>query len=251
MDEKSDLELRGEVNFAFQDFLYDLNLWTLIGGGPSVDVLRKLVDAYFNSERKLKIPHILVCGPEGSGKRTVSHSLINSLAIENVAFLEAKYLDFLISSKYFFSNSYDKAVIIGSAERLTKSEENIIWQYLAFGKCIYGKYNSNEYEIIHYNGALILTASKKELVAKEILQNIDICVELEPYQDFQIRKILEQRLKYIKIDYSQESFNLLIYSSGNKIGNLIQILKLGIINMMGDGRNELLKSDIEWGIEGI
>lgn len=243
-------EIRFNVGFSFFDFSHEINLWTLIGGGSGIDVLKKTVDAIQNSTRNLTIPHILISGP--AGKTTTAHAFINSLAIERVHFVSGGYLEsagFSINSKFVFENGLDRAVIIGNVENLSRSAESTLWQYMSTGKCCYGKIQHNEWEIQHYDGVIVITASKKEMVPKEILRQIDICIELEPYQDFQIRQILEQRLMYMKIEYEEKCLNLLINGSDNELKKTMQLLKLSVINMMGYNRDNLLLSDVDWAVE--
>ena len=244
-------EIEVEVNFSFFDFSHEINLWTLIGGGSGVDVLKRTVDAHLNSTRRLKIPRILILGQDG--KTTTAHAFINSLAIENVCFVSGGYLDspgFSINSKFVFENGFEKAVVISNVESLSRSAESTLWQYMSTGKCCYGKIQKDEWLIQHYDGIIALTSNtKKEMVSKELLKQIDVIIELEPYQPHQIRQILEQRLKYMKIVYDEQSINLLINSCDNELEKLMQILKLCIIDMMGDDRNKLLKSDVEWALE--
>lgn len=249
-------KIRCDIDLTFEDYFHNISIWNLIGAGHNVDVLKKLVDAYFNSDsdRRMKIPRILITGAAGSGKRTVAHAFVNSLCIENVTYIESEFLDapgFSMSSKYVFENRPDKAVIVSHIENLTHHAEFFLWQYLSTGKCCYGKLHSGDWEIVHYDGILILTANKKELVSKQILNNIDVIIELEPYQDFQIRKILEQRINYMKLKYEVSVINLLLNSSENKIDKLMRLLKLGVISMISQDRNELLVRDIEFALENL
>lgn len=249
MNENENIEIRGNVDFTFEDYLSEISLWSLIGAGHNINVLKKIVDAYFNSDRRLKIPRILVCGPEGTGKRTVSHAFINSLTIERFTFIESEFLDSPFGRKRIFENGSDRAVIIGHVEKLNQQNKSILWQYLAFRKCYYHNFKNNDWEIVHYDGILVLTANQKELISKELLKNIDVIVELEHYQPHQIMLILQQKLSYMNICYDEKSFELLLNSFGGKLEKLMHLLKLGIISMMSDGREKLIIKDVEWAIK--
>ncbi|MCK4887739.1 MAG: hypothetical protein KAS96_10145 [Planctomycetes bacterium] len=238
-------ELRCEINLRFHEILWDTNLFTVVGRGSAVETLRKLVDAYYSNHR-LKIPRVLICGK--NNKSTMAHAFCNSIICKKVTYIESEFLDAPINSKYIFENNpEEKAVIVGNIENLTRNAVSTIWQYLAFGKCYYNTFQKNDWEIIHYDGVIILTAREKKLVPKEILKQIDIVVEVEEHQAFEIRQILEQKLKYMQIESEQESLNLLL-NSCEKLEKM-KLFKLGLISMMSDGRERLLKSDIEWAIE--
>ncbi len=221
-----------------------VSLYNIVLKNEHLQLLKSITESLQNNEFDRiydKSPTILLVGQEG--KKTVARALSNTL---NYSYEEILLINFEGSvqlKSFVHPNLKESVSVFLDFQNASKFIINDVYKILVKREFEFDHPLETETQIIVINGIIVFCCDNKNLIKKTILDNIDFVIQLNPYSQDQVRKIVMQRLKFCNVGFSDEVVNLICNSCSN-VRDAIRILKYGFCFMRSDCRFELNKDDV-------
>jgi hypothetical protein len=231
---------------SLSEFDHEVSLYQLIpaGTGKALCLLKRIVD-YILTAKPEKIPTLLLTGEQGV--TTLSRCYLRALALPFIKMVDGFFIQTCSGLPLIFGNrSRDAGYILSNVHQMDRAIQSHISDIVT--KRHFELYNffSEEREVHHVEGVLVLTANQIDQVPESIRNAIDYHIVVEPYTHEQRLLLILQRMKYCGLQYESESVLQAIEIFGDgKLRMMVYLLQLCITIVSTDGRTKITLNDLK------
>jgi hypothetical protein len=231
---------------SLADFDHEVSLYQLIpaGTGKALCLLKRIVD-YILIAKPEKIPSLLITGEQGVS--TYARCFLRALGLEFIKKVDGFFIQTCSGLPLIFGNhSRDAGYILANVNQMDRAIQSHINDILTKRQFELYNYFSEEREVHHVEGVLVLTSNQAETIPDSMKKAIDYHIVLEPYSHEQRILLILQRFKYCGIQYESNSVleAFVIFGNGN-IHLMVQLLQICIAIISTEGRTTITLKDLK------
>jgi Holliday junction resolvasome RuvABC ATP-dependent DNA helicase subunit len=227
----------------------EVSIYKVLFQDRTTTLLKKIVEQISNDRfdgNHTQYPSILLLG---CSKRLVVEAMCNALCF-NFEEVQGDLLGQGASLNTLYENlSKETLYHITSADKLTNYSVSFLYRFLNQGSILCRNPFTRENEmVLAMNKMFVFSATTAENMNADLLKIIDYHCHLDDYNNEQLRIIVEQRLNWCNIEYSEKVPALIVEHSQGSISNCINLLKVCYSIMRGDCRSKMIVLDVKKGL---
>lgn len=205
MQDESIIDAKDKKDETFEDTLRPLKLSEYIGQEKIKENLRVYLEAA--QKRKHPLDHLLLYGPPGLGKTTLSHIIANEMGV-NIKITSGPAIERAGDLASIITNLQDGDILfIDEVHRLNRMVEEVLYPAMEDFKLdlILGKGpNAQTLRLDTPQFTIVAATTRASLISSPLRDRFGVIHRLDFYKDSEIAEIIKRAAKIIKIDIDKE-----------------------------------------------
>ena len=230
---------------------YEPNLYSFIGQNSTVSILRAIVGKHFNDRIDgylCSLPHLLLIGRMGSGRKTLAKCIHSALGYEPNNFREALGTTLGLGMdlfEFFLETEEESTIFINGCEHLSPFAQNTLYRLITEEVL----YVTHPLERItksepYHNRLFIFSSEHINTIISQLLNSIDVHCSLTPYSIEELHQIVYQRCHSMNWPCRIEGMRVIAYRANGKPIVAIKILQTAFFFMRNRNAEVITIDDI-------
>ena len=228
------------------------NLWSFIGQNQTVDILRAIVGKHFNDRidgcSTCSLPHIILIGRMGSGRKTLAKCIHSALGYEPNNFREALGTTLGMGMdlfEFFLETEEDSTIFINGCEHLSPYAQNILYK-LINEEVLYVSHPLERTTVPepYHNRLFIFSSEHTNGIISQLLSSIDVQCSMNQYSIDELHQIIYQRCHFMNLPCGIDGMRVIAYRANGKPSVAVRILQTAFYFMRNRDSGEISMDDI-------